>query len=92
MMGTARKDHEYLAVYSDTSAVNGNGLEMNLKLVHSPSFKHHRHSHGPPSRSLWDEQLLKTHWCPCEILVSRWRTGSLNCALQGGGLVPYISG
>lgn len=78
MLGTARKDHEYLAVYSDISAVNGNGLEMNPKLFHFPSFKYHRHRCGPPSRSLCDEQLLMSHWCPCEILVSRWRTRSLN--------------
>ena len=33
MINIANKDHEYLAIYSDISAINGNRLKMNLKLV-----------------------------------------------------------
>lgn len=33
MVNIANKDYEYLAIYSDVSAINGNRLKMNFKLV-----------------------------------------------------------
>lgn len=68
-----------LVAHSDISAINGNRLKINLKLVWSPAFKCRRRHRGPSSSPGWETfnmplvpftgALVKYFW---------WEAGGLN--------------